>query len=249
MTQQEKVLDKLRQNTLQIVDEMVEKHLVEYMACTDENSGTDFRVLTTPDVVKKHNILLIISGAPEETGAWSYTLLSRGRTEETSMKSYFKMAHETGWGMIALNPHGKGKEEGREEYFIQLETVLRLLNKEKPGKNIMLFCFSAGGSVAIEFLNNHPELAENVQAMLLVDTTPPPLTKKMLSKELKTILTNTFLFGLQDTTGAISSWATITSSILGIEPKPVMADLHGEMPEKVKSEVKNKMLSFRRDYE
>ncbi len=242
MTPQDKILNALRQKTLTLVEEMIKNHLAESLDFTNENNGTEFRVLITPDILQKNNIVLIVSGAPEEAGVWSYTLLSRGRTEETSMENYFKMARDTGWGMIALNPHGRGKEEGKEEYLMQLETVLQLINTNQPKKNILLFCFSAGGPVVLELLNNHPEVAETIQTILLVDTTPPPLTKKMFSEGLKKVLTNTTLFGLQDENDVINPWVSVTSSILGLEPVLVKAEMHGEMPSKVLIKVK-KLLS------
>ncbi len=242
MSEQNQIIAALRKKTLTLVEKMTKNHLAEYLDFTNENNGTAFRVLITPDVLQKNNIVLIVSGAPEEAGVWSYTLLSRGRTEETSMENYFKMARDTGWGMIALNPHGRGKEEGKEEYLMQLETVLQLINANQQKKNILLFCFSAGGPVVLEFLNTHPAMAEIIGAMLLVDTTPPPLTKKMLSEGLKKVLINTTLFGLQDENNVINPRVSVTSSILGLEPVPVKAGIHGEMPSKVIKEVQ-KLLS------
>ncbi len=244
MTEQTQIIAALRKKALSLVGEMIDKHLVEYLDFTNEDNGTSFRVLISPDVLQKDTIVLIVSGAPEEAGVWSYTLLSRGRTEEASMESYFRIAQEAGCGMIALNPHGRSKEEGREEYLLQLEAVMHLLDSGQQEKNIILFSFSAGGPVVLEFLNSNPGATEKIKALFLVDTTPPPLTKKMISDDLKKVLSNTVLFGLQNESGEINPWVTVTSSILGLEPVPVNAEIHGEMPSKVQNEVQKSLSEF-----
>ena len=82
---QQEMLEKLKQKTKTIVNEMQNNKLAKYLECIDRRNNSSFNVLTSPQLEDKDKILLVVSGIPEEAGVWSYTLLSQNRQEETSM--------------------------------------------------------------------------------------------------------------------------------------------------------------------
>ena len=112
-----------RKITGQIVAELKEVHLADYLNF-QVPGASGFKVLASQEVFDLKKILLLVSGIPEETGVWSYTLLQMGREDDSSMRPYFEMARNLDWGIIALNPHGGGIERGKSEYHLQMETVL-----------------------------------------------------------------------------------------------------------------------------
>ena len=226
---QQEMLEKLKQKTKTIVNEMQNNKLAKYLECIDRRNNSSFNVLTSPQLEDKDKILLVVSGIPEEAGVWSYTLLSQNRQEETSMMNYFKMVKKINWGIAILNPHGRGKIGDKEEYFYQLKLILESKFLKKT-KKIILLCFSAGGSVAIEFLNNNPHFIKKISGIILMDTTPPPLSSRMIIPEVKEILKKTILYGLIDEKNKISSYAEITSNLLGLKLIPVKGTIHGEVP-------------------
>ena len=148
-------------------------------------------LLMTPGAFTREQLIILISGIPESTGVWSYTLLQQGKKRETSMEPYFKMARSLGWGLVALNPHGGGTEGTRGDYGKQLDGLVHNLHEINIVKDLYIICFSAGGSVLVEYLNQRDGLAESVRRMVLIDTTPPPLTKGNLKAEVRALLDRT----------------------------------------------------------
>jgi len=235
--QQKGMLDEFRAITLELVTELRKEKLADYCECIDGLNGSQSKLLVSPEAMNRKEVLLIVSGIPEEAGVWSYTLLQHGRRNDSSMRPYFEMAREVNWGLVALNPHGRGIEGGRPEYHRQLGIVLRLLYRDMPTRTVVVLCFSAGGSVLFEFLNNHSDLAERISGVLLIDTTPPPFGKRMLTNEVQRLLSRTVLYGLEDDQNGFSARATATASVLGLRPKPIRAALHGELPNLLVDEV------------
>ncbi len=244
---QKEMLEDLRRETLEIVDDLKKAGLVEYLECEDKRDGSRFNVLTSPGAFGKNRNIVVVSGVPEEAGVWSYTLLSRGSREETSMKRYFEMAKKLNWGMIVLNPHGRGRIGDEEEYLFQLETILKVLYEENPERSIVFLCFSAGGSVVLKLLNSHAEIAKSIEGVILIDTTPPPLVSGSIIEEVRDLISKTVLYGLKDEKGNISPYASATSAVLGIRPIPVSAGIHGDLPSLLIEDVKRYLesLSFR----
>jgi pimeloyl-ACP methyl ester carboxylesterase len=235
--EQDKIIENLRQETGNIVEDLIKQGLSSLEHIPDSRDGSSFTLLTSPEIFKQKNTLLVVSGIPEEAGVWSYTLLSSGRKEETSMKRYFQMVKKLGWGMIALNPHGRGFEGGKDEYLFQLGEAFYLLQSQSNISNVAILCFSAGGSVAFEFLNQHPDVVPMVKKIILIDSTPPPFTKSSLHMDVLKLLTKTTLYGLIDKKNKLSTYATLTASVLKINPNPVNAHFHGELPNLLLPEV------------
>ncbi len=225
-----------RKITGQIVAELKDAHLADYLDF-QVPGASGFKVLASQEVFDLTKILLLVSGIPEETGVWSYTLLQMGREDDSSMRPYFEMARNLGWGIIALNPHGGGIERGKSEYHLQMETVLGRLFEDDPSKTVVTLCFSAGGGMVFEYLNQHRAMAGKVSGAILIDTPPPPLLKRSLTAEVQALIKKTLLFGLEDEKGKLSMWARATASVLGIGPVPVKAAWHGELPNLLIDEV------------
>jgi len=174
---------------------------------------------------------------------WSYTLLEMGRREESSMRPYFEMAQEIGWDVIALNPHADGIERDRSEYHLQLDAVLSRAYRDAPATKVAFLCFSAGGGMVFEYLNQHPDVAASICGVILIDTTPPQVLKRLLTSEVRQLLSRTVLYGLEDEKNRLSMWARATASTLGISAIPVRASWHGEMPNLVVGQVSRHLVS------
>jgi len=241
---QKEMLEDLRRTTMEIVNDLERERLAEYLECRDERDGSQFNVLISPGAVQKERTIIVISGIPEEAGVWSYTLISQGKREEASMRRYFEMVKRLDWGMIALNPHGRGRIGDEEEYLFQLETILKLLLGENPERCIVFLCFSAGGSVLFSFLNTHTEIAARTAGTILIDTTPPPLSAGSIRKEVKDVLSKTVLYGLKDRKNNLSPYASTTSTVLGISQIPVRGDMHGDLPSLLVGDVEKHLKQF-----
>jgi len=238
--------DSFRDETSQIVRKLEQEGLAEMIALRregDENRAT-FEVLASIGALEKERALVIVSGTPEETGVWSYTLLKMGRREESSMRPYYEMAQRIGWGVVALNPHANGVERDRLEYRIQLGAVLSRLYRGSQATRIAFLCFSAGGGIVLEYLNEHRDTAESVCGVILVDTTPPPVVRRQLTDEVRQLLSRTVLYGSEDKQERLSMWARATASVLGLQPIPVRASWHGEMPNLVVEKVGRHLASL-----
>ena len=231
-------MEELRQQTISTVDDLRTDGLADYIECADERDGSTFRVLASPEAINKKQCAIVVSGIPEEAGVWSYTLISKGMQAETSMRPYFEMARDLNWGMLALNPHGRGRIGEKEEYFFQLRTVLSLLDRKNTTADLVFLCFSAGGSIVFEYLNDHTRLVDRIRGIFLIDTTPPPLAAGSIKTEVKNLLPKTKLYGLIDKQNSMSPYASATSAILGIKPIPISAVYHGELPTLVLPDVK-----------
>ena len=238
--------DGLRNEASRIVRQLQQEGLAE-MIPFPRNGGGDgavFEVLASIGAFEKEQVLVIVSGIPEETGVWSYTLLNMGRAEEASMRPYFKMAQRIGWGVIALNPHANGVEQDRSEYHLQLDVVLSAFHQNARAASITFLCFSAGGGMVLEYLNQHRHTARSTCGVILVDTTPPPVMKRLLTDETQQLLSRTVLYGLEDERRKLSMWARATAATLGIPPIPVRASWHGEMPNLVVDKVGRHLASL-----
>ena len=239
------MLEVFRKQTSEIVTELKREGLAEFHECATSEGGPSFNVLLSPGALDRQKVILVVSGIPEETGVWSYTLLQQERPQDASMGPYFELARSLDWGIIALNPHGGGREGDRSEYHRQLQSVLQLLLGAGSPRTVVLVCFSAGGSIAFEFLDQHPELAGKIGSAILIDTTPPPLIKRRIKQEVKDLLLRTVLYGLEDEDRKMSAWASATSSVLGLSPKPIKAALHGELPNLLVGEVERMLKELR----
>ncbi len=240
------LLAPFREATAKIVAGLQKDSLAELQTLYAQDEDISFTVLTSKEAMGAKQILLIVSGIPEETGVWSYTLLQLGRLKEASMGAYFEMARKHGCGVIALNPHGNGVEGKSSEYHLQLKTVLSLLSRKPQDRTVTILCFSAGGGMTVEFLNGQADLARSITNMVLIDTTPPPLSRRMISKDVQQLLGRTILFGLEDEQEKISYMAQATASVLGLHPTPVRAKLHGELPNLLIGEVDAALSEARR---
>ena len=73
-----------------VEEDLLERKIIVKQTFRDLDKNQDYYLISTPDIFKKDNIFIIVSGHPEIAGIWSNTLLSEGRIEESSMDSYFK---------------------------------------------------------------------------------------------------------------------------------------------------------------
>ncbi|MCP4604713.1 MAG: hypothetical protein GY847_30030 [Proteobacteria bacterium] len=222
--------DMFAEITNKIVRELETDGLLDQVDYDGSGEDSKFNVLVSKGVLSRDRVVIIISGIPEEAGVWSNTLIKMGRPEDSSMRPYFEMATRLDWGLVALNPHRGGTERGMEEYHLQIGTVLNQLFADDRQRTVVALCFSAGGGMLLGFLNQNKEMTENISGMILIDTPPPPLAKRHITKEVRALVEKAVLFGLEDRNKKISMWARATASVLDVTPTPIQAKWHGELP-------------------
>ncbi len=228
--------DRLREKTREIVKGLQQEGLVRYIELTEPQTGECFTILAAPGATAFDRLLLVVSGVPEAAGVWSHALLSQGRVEESSMRDYFIMTQKHNWAMLALNPHGKG-EANRQAYRGHLDATLGFLALEDSRRLIKILCFSAGGAVVTEYLNQKTHVAERIDSLILIDPVPPAIKKSKISPELRDLLDRSVLYGIEDPPDHLAPWATLAGSVLGMPVKSVKAQLHGELPHLLLSDV------------
>lgn len=221
--------EQLGEKTHEIVKGLQQEGLVRYIELTEPETGEGFTVLASPGVTSFDRLLLVVSGVPEAAGVWSHALLSQGRIDETSMRDYFIMTQKHNWAMLALNPHAQG-EANRPAYRRHLDATLGFLALEDSRRLIKILCFSAGGAVVTEYLNQKAHVAERIDSLILIDPVPPAIKKSKVSPELRDLLDRSILYGIEDPPDQPAPWATLAGSVLGMPVKSVKAQLHGELP-------------------
>lgn len=229
MERPEPKAEQLGEKTHEIVKGLQQEGLVRYIELTEPETGEGFTVLASPGVTSFDRLLLVVSGVPEAAGVWSHALLSQGRIDESSMRDYFIMTQKHNWAMLALNPHAQG-EANRPAYRRHLDATLGFLALEDSRRVIKILCFSAGGAVVTEYLNQKAHVAERIDSLILIDPVPPAIKKSKVSPELRDLLDRSMLYGMEDPPDQLAPWATLAGSVLGMPVKSVKAQLHGELP-------------------
>ncbi len=204
-----------------IEKDLLERRVIVKHTYRDLEKKQKYYLISTPDVFEKENLFIIVSGHPEIAGIWSYTLLSQGRLEESSMESYFKAFHKENWGLLALNPHLIEDDLVGTNYFNQLKKIINVM---KPNSRFGFIGFSMGGRIIYDFLNNNKNLIKKVIAIVQIDPVIQSFNwDKQIIKflEKRTILfassTDQYRFGI------------IASTILGISSIQVEG-IHGILP-------------------
>lgn len=133
------------QTALELVAGLAAEGLAEPYVAPSTHDAPPVHLLVSPGAFDAGRVILVVSGVPEEAGVWSYTLLSQGRVEESSMRPYFAMARRRGWGVVALNPHHGRETEGEaREYWAGLDATLSALFRGERRPRVVCICFSAG---------------------------------------------------------------------------------------------------------
>lgn len=192
------------------------------------NDNPDDYLISTPDVLNKDYVFIIVSGHPEIAGVWSYTLLSHGRLEDSSMELYFKEFNKNAWGLIALNPHLIEDDLAGTTYFIQLNKILEDIN---PMTRIGFIGFSMGGRIIYDFLNTRKNVINRVVAIAQID---PVIQSFNWDKEtMKFLEDRTILFASSTDQYKFG----ITASVILNIPNEAIEGIHGSLPNKSLSQI------------
>jgi len=123
-----------------------------------------------------------------------------------------------------------GVRANRPAYRAHLDATLAFLALEDSRRLIKILCFSAGGAVVTEYLNQKTHVAERIDSLILIDPVPPAIRKSKVSPALRDLLDRSMLYGIEDQPDQPTPWATVAGSVLGMPVKSVKAHLHGELP-------------------
>lgn len=218
----------LRKLVDQIVDNMIAANIAEKIFLSDERVGKQYWNLATPDAFSKKLIVVTVLGYPEQVGVWSYTLLRESRIDESSMEPYFREFAEHDFGLVAINPNFFKPDIEGDSFHYQLEQVMALIPVERKTGFIG---FSMGGKILVEFLEQHPELLNQVAGMVLID---PTLPNRLQIHNIRNLLDSDTLLVASE--GEVNSPGMIASALLGI-PRISFPGIHGEMPNKALTKI------------
>jgi pimeloyl-ACP methyl ester carboxylesterase len=213
----------LQQQADKIVTHLVTTSKAEKKNFYDERKNKEYWILSTPDAFQKRFVAVVISGHPELTGVWSYTLLLQSCIKETSMQPYFTKFGAQDFGLAVLNPHFFGPDDEGDTYHYQLGKMLMQISSDQ---NLGIIAFSMGGRIAMEFLERHPEYVTRLAGLVLIDPTLPNRLRTDNIRELLDV--NTLLIASE---GRGVSLGQISSMLLKI-PEISFQGIHGEMPNK-----------------
>lgn len=213
----------LRKMVDKIVADMISVNLAQKKVYTDNRTGKEYFNLITPNAFEKQIIVIVVLGYPEQTGVWSYTLLSQSRIAESSMEPYFNEFAQNDFGLIAIDPNCIAPDIEGDSFIYQLEQVVEDI---APDKKIGFIGFSMGGKILVDFLEQRPELLDRTAGLVLID---PTLSNRLEAGNIRSLLdTRTLLIASK---GETYSPGDIASALLQI-PKISFPGIHGEMPNK-----------------
>jgi len=204
-----------------IEKDLLERRIIVKQTYKDLDKNQDYYLISTPDVFKKKDIFVIVSGHPEIAGIWSNTLLSEGRIEESSMESYFEAFYKENWGLLALNPHYIKDDLVGTNYFNQLEKIIEITT---PETRFGFIGFSMGGRIIYDFLNTNKNLVEKVIAIAQID---PVIQSFNWDKNIINSLENRTILFASSTDKY--RFGTIASALLKISSIPIEG-IHGALP-------------------
>lgn len=213
----------LRKMVDKIVADMISVNLAQKKVYTDNRTGKEYFNLITPNAFEKQIIVIVVLGYPEQTGVWSYTLLSQSRIAESSMEPYFNEFAQNDFGLIAIDPNCIAPDIEGDSFIYQLEQVVEDI---APDKKIGFIGFSMGGKILVDFLEQRPELLDRTAGLVLID---PTLSNRLEAGNIRSLLdTRTLLIASK---GETYSPGDIASALLQI-PRISFPGIHGEMPNK-----------------
>lgn len=217
-------MNSLDKQAVHIADDIVAKGLANRIDATGESGP--YWYLATPGIERAPLTVIASLGSPEVCGVWSYTLLSMGLIEQTSMASYFESFTHAGLGLIAINPNCNGPDLMGEAFIEQFTHTASTLN----GRPLGLLGFSMGGGMALQFIEGQADIAERIAGLVLID---PTLLGRFHPRRSTTILRDqTLLIASNDP----MSPGNLASQLLDV-PATAFSGLHGEMPYKAISDV------------
>lgn len=212
----------------QVVADMVAAGVACKKIYTDSRVGKDYFNLTTADAFEKDLVVIVLSGYPEQTGVWSYTLVSDNRIDESSMEPYFTEFAAREIGLVVINPNCLAPDIEGDSFVYQLEKVIADI---APDKKIGLIGFSMGGKVLVDFIEQRPELLSRIAGLVLID---PTLPNRLKTQNIRQLLDkDTLLIASQ---GQQHCPGEIAAILLEIE-KISFEGIHGQMPNKALKEV------------
>lgn len=225
-------IEKLDNRAAEIIDELIDKG----QACFKEFTEGGFKLPASSNIDDVEHVLVVCSGYPERTGAWSYTLLEQSMKDSTvlaqvSMEPYFPKDLSQ-FGVLFINPNAPELQSPPEasipEYLRQLTHVFEVFAKQQ--KKICLMGYSLGGDVILRFLQENIQCVEQTGKLIFVDPSPPSLGRRKLKPEVLSLVEQAFFVGLGDKDGNPGEFAEFTKMRLKIKPKLVHCESHGAIP-------------------